>query len=79
MQQVTRSTVPPATHLDALTLCHTAFRTFQDLLDAKGGYTPSLRTGSTNNAEHRRELAEIADAYDAAQQRRGDARRACRS
>jgi hypothetical protein len=79
MQQVTRRSVLPATHLDALTLCHTAFRTFQDLLDAKGAYTPSLRTGSTNNAEHRRELTEIADAYDSAQAARGDPRRAVRS
>ena len=74
-----RSTGLQAKYLDALTLCHTAFRTFQDLLDAKGHYTPSLRTGSTNNAEHRRELAEIADAYDAAQAKRGDPRRAVRS
>lgn len=73
------STVLPATRLDAITLHHTAFHSFHDLLDAQGSYCPSLRTESALHEEHRRELNELADAYDAAQAERGDARRAVRS
>ena len=79
MQQGTRSTVLPATHLDALTLCHTAFHNFRGLLNAAGGYSPSLRTESASSAEHRRELTDLADGYDKAQAARGDSRRAFRS
>ncbi len=72
-----------AARLDLLAATHTAFRSFDGaatgLLNAKGDYSPSLRTRSAHSEEHRRELTELADAYDAIQQKRGDSRRACRS
>lgn len=59
-------------NLDQLTVEHTAFPRFNDLLDAGGGYRPSLGTsGST-------EKTVLADAYDKAQGIRGDGRRAFR-
>ena len=62
-----------------LTRKHTAFLSFADLLDALGGFYPSLRTQSADRDDDRRELTELADAYDAAQAVRGDHRRALRS
>ena len=62
---------------DQLTAKHTAFSTMQELLEAKGGYFPSLRTQSART--DREELGQLADAYDAYQHARGDARRAFRS
>lgn len=79
MQHEVSNTVLPATRLDALTLHHTAFRSFRDLLEAPGGYCPSLRTESAILADHHRELIKLADAYDAAQAERRDRRRAIRS
>ena len=65
---------------DLLTQKHTAFRSFAALIQAQGGYYPSLRTISgCPLGENSAELAELADAYDAAQQIHGDSRRACRS
>ena len=75
---------------DFLTREHTAFKCFQDLIDAFGGYAPSLRAESAracrmasgrriNQKGHRAELTELADGYDRAQAQRGDARRAFRS
>ena len=62
---------------DQLTAKHTAFTTMQDLLEAKGGYFPSIRTLSAKT--DRIELGRLADAYDAYQETRGDSRRAYRS
>lgn len=50
---------------------HTAFRDFSSLLWAEGGYRPSLDVSEPV-------MLQIADAYDAAQAARGDARRAYR-
>jgi hypothetical protein len=54
---------------DDLTAAHTAFRSFSDLLDALGDYRPSLSRSEP-------ELRELGLLYDAAQQARGDSRRA---
>lgn len=62
---------------DKLTAKHTAFSTMQKMLNAKGGYRPTLRTQSA--ATGRDELGLLADAYDAYQAARGDSRRAYRS
>jgi hypothetical protein len=72
-----RETVSP--RLDLLTQQYTAFRSFAAMLDAVGGFFPSLRTVSSSPAAECRELTELADAYDAEQAARGDSRRAFRS
>ncbi len=64
-------------NIDQLVAKHTAFSTMQDMLDAQGGYRPSLRTNTAPT--WRSEIGRIADAYDAAQTVRGDSRRAHRS
>lgn len=56
---------------DETTRRFTAFEDFGALLDAAGGYFPSLNVG-------RPPLAALADAYDAAQLARGDTRLAHR-
>lgn len=58
--------------LDYICFTQTAFKTFEDLLNAKGGYRPSIPVGH----EWGRVLA---NAYDEAQEKRGDYRRAYRS
>jgi hypothetical protein len=58
--------------LDQLTVRHTAFPRFSDLINAGGGYRPSLGTSSNT------EKAVLADAYDKAQELRGDGRKAFR-
>lgn len=63
-------------HLESITRSHTAFPTFAALLNAEGGYSPSLRV---SDAQRGSPITEIADAYDAAQQKRGDPRRAFRT
>lgn len=60
-----------APDIDALVKKHTAFATMDEMLNAKGGYRPSMYV-------FRHEVKIIADAYDAAQEERGDARRAFR-
>lgn len=71
--------------LDRLTLAHTAFgirrhlRPFLDMVvdpDGSPTYRPSLY--GLRNTQAARELAELADAYDAMQAARGDSRRAYR-
>lgn len=57
--------------LDQLTVEHTAFPRFADLLDAGGRYRPSLSTSVPDKLT-------LADAYDSAQASRGDIRRAFR-
>lgn len=49
----------------------TGFSTFMELLDAKGGYRPSLNASKP-------ECLALADAYDLAQRLRNDGRRAHR-
>ena len=58
-------------YVDTLTAKHTAFSCFRDLIEAKGGYFPSL-----NVANPERLL--IADTYDVCQAKLGDPRRICR-
>lgn len=61
--------------LDWLTAQITAFRTFDALINAEGGYRPTLM------ARHRRNgwlYEALAEAYDEAQKKRGDVRRAHR-
>jgi hypothetical protein len=57
--------------IDALVAMHTGFSSLVDMLNAAGNYRPSCDVS-------RREMARIADAYDAAQARRRDPRRAYR-
>lgn len=70
---------------DQLVAKHTAFKNMDELLGAKGGYYPTLRTQSANDdhpqlqPSEREELGRLADAYDAYQHARGDSRRAHRS
>ena len=59
--------------LDRLTIRFTAFDSFDSLVNALGGYFPSLQTSKSPD------LTVLADSYDEFQQRRGDLRRACRS
>jgi len=59
-------------NLDQLTVKHTAFPGFADLLNAGGGYRPSLGTSKSV------EKTMLADAYDKAQEQRGDDRKAFR-
>ena len=56
---------------DQLTIDNSAFRSFEELLTAKGEYTPSLNRG-------RVDARTLADLYDDAQRARGDGRRAHR-
>lgn len=55
--------------IDTITRTHTAFATFEELLNAKGGYFPSIDVSVYSKAI-------LADAYDKAQAFRGDRRRA---
>jgi len=61
----------PDPELDRLVRENACFKGFQDLLDAKGGYRPSLDCRDPIKVQ-------IADAYDAAMTLRGDDRRAYR-
>jgi hypothetical protein len=61
----------PTSRADSLTQTHTAFESFQAMLNAKG-YRPTLRP------DIHPDLAELADLYDQAQAQRGDSRRAFR-
>lgn len=56
---------------DILAVTHTAFDCFQSLLDAKGGFFPSLDVSHP-------ERWKLADLYDEAQAKRNDRRRAMR-
>lgn len=60
--------------LDKITRNHSAFDTFEDLLNAAGGYRPTIRCNGKGGDERRR----LDDAYDRAQEARGDLRRAFR-
>lgn len=65
----TNKTVHP---LDEIVKLETAFECMDDLVNAKGGYFPSLWCVSPR-------ILAIADAYDLIQAQRGDPRRAFRS
>lgn len=68
--------------LDPLTRDLTGFVSFDAMINAAGDYRPTMRVRpcSRSSAEIRRaaRTAILADAYDAAQAERGDARRAYR-
>jgi hypothetical protein len=70
--------------INQLTIKYTCSIDFQDLVDAKGNFRPTLRclTGLSEdkyiNANERRELTTLANAYDAFQLNRNDNRRAFR-
>lgn len=72
----------PTSVLDNLTRDLTAWGSFDAMLNAGGGYRPSLyvRPHNRSHAEVRRAARTevLADAYDAAQAARGDERRAYR-
>lgn len=65
-------TTETTTRADELTVKLSAFESFDELINAKGGYFPSI--GSNKSPERK----ELADLYDAAQEARGDKRRASR-
>jgi hypothetical protein len=69
--------LPEATP-DNLTANLTAFDTFANMLNAQGGYRPSLHTSERNTDKNAPALRRLADLYDEAQAARGDARRAYR-
>lgn len=65
--------------LNALTARCTAFKTFNELLCAEGGYFPSLQCKTRNAGRARiRDNALLADFYDEAQQSVGSVKRAHR-
>lgn len=64
---------------DKITRTRTGFDGFADMLDAQGGYFPSLHASSRNtDQEEREELRTLANLYDRAQAARADNRRAYR-
>lgn len=65
--------------IEELVRKYTASKTLDELLSAAGGYFPSIRCKSAKDAQERAELTLLADAYDTAQELRGDPRRAYRS
>jgi hypothetical protein len=65
--------------IDELVRKYSAFESLGDMTHAAGGYSPSVRCLSAQPETERLELLAIAEAYDAAQEKRGDARRAYRS
>jgi len=59
--------------LNQTTRKYTAFESFNDMVNAEGGYRPSLRSESIPD------LKILADYYDKAQEAKGDRRRAHRT
>lgn len=68
--------------IDLITRTHTASKRFAELIDAAGGYRPTIRCSRAVNRSATRaelvQLARLADSYDQVQQARGDLRRAYR-
>lgn len=68
--------------LNAIVEAQTGFANFEDMLNAAGGYSPTLRDQPRSrrkaDIEHALKAKFMADAYDAAQMLRGDPRRAYR-
>lgn len=62
-------------YFDEVTAKHSAFKTFLELLDAKGNYRPSIKLAGRMPYD-RGELEFLAQLYDKAQELRGDERRA---
>ena len=63
--------------VDKLCRTHTAFSAFDELLNAAGGYRPSIYYRHLPVFDCvRSELQYLADAYDIMQELRGDSRRA---
>jgi hypothetical protein len=60
--------------LDRITRLHTAFDSFSALLNANGGYRPSLYLGGKSQID-KEELLSLAVSYDEVQSARGDSRR----
>lgn len=58
-------------YIDTITAKYTAFPAFRDLIEAEGGYFPSLNVSAP-------ERLFLADTYDLSQNKLGDSRRACR-
>jgi len=67
-------------HLNYIVFRFTAFSSFEAMVNAEGGYRPTIRCYDERvfSAAERAELVELADAYDAFQAARGDERRAYR-
>ena len=61
---------------DKLTQQFTAYDTFNELLNAKGGFYPSLPFYLQKTQRRRREMLRLVDLYNEAQKERGDERRA---
>lgn len=70
---------PTNERLGELTRRYTAFVNFSALVHAPGRYFPTFRCKSARSSLGRAELTELADAYDAAQEARGDKRRTHRT
>jgi len=65
--------------LDKICQRHTAFASFEHLVDASRRYHPTIRYGAIGLSDKEREdLRLLADAYDLFQAARGDDRRAYR-
>ena len=64
-----------ANQLDVVVRSVSAFPSFLAMLDAEGGYRPTIRV----EGKDRLLMMHLADCYDAAQAARGDSRRAFRS
>lgn len=60
--------------LDAISKAQTAFLSFAALLDARGGYRPTINVRDAGEAAA--DMAFLAEQYDLHQERRGDPRRA---
>lgn len=60
--------------LDAICKAQTAFLTFAALLDARGGYRPTINVRDAGEAES--DMTFLAEQYDLHQESRGDPRRA---
>lgn len=71
-----RRVAPP--NIDELVRLHSGFDSMLDMVQSHDSYRPSLATKRGKDEGERAELTLIADAYDAAQEARGDARRAYR-
>lgn len=61
--------------LNELTTKHTAFASFEEMVNAKGGYAPSI-SPNVHNRWFGAERAILAHAYDRVQEASGDLRRA---
>lgn len=65
-------------HVDHLIRHYTGFTSLADMLNSHPSYRPSLATTCSRRNREYKSMTLIADAYDSAQARRGDPRRAYR-